>query len=87
MGLPRMQQVGSPKGEHKEEPKEPFSPRMSRGRSYQSNLRSKKKTSRTPLRNEDEEDTLPGRPIIIPRTGLDTFWREEEHKEPNAGEE
>ena len=41
----------------------------------------------TPQRNEDEEETLPGRPILLPKAGSDTFWREEEQTQPNIGEE
>ena len=41
----------------------------------------------TPIRNPDEEETLPGRPILLPKAGADTFWREEEQTQPKIGEE
>ena len=51
-------------------------------------MRSKKKSyGDTPQRNEDEEETLPGRSILLPKAGADTFWREEEQTQPKIGEE
>ena len=41
----------------------------------------------TPQRNEDEEEALLGRPILLPQAGADTFWREEEQTQPTTGEE
>ena len=39
----------------------------------------------TPIRNPDEEETLPCRPILLPQAGADTFWRKEEQTQPKSG--